>query len=139
MGFIILLLIGGVVFLICKHEEHRDPGNNAPARNAAPAAIPGIIRQETGDMIYFADNPHGIPDKEYRFKYRYMNGTWRAYIKKMPSYNGRNINNVPHRLTDGVNPYICWSGGVNSLEKIQIVSRVWANHAQEYLATGKIF
>ena len=139
MGFIILLLIGGVVFLICKHEEHRAPGNNAAVRNVASATNPNVIHQETGDMVYFANNPYGIPDKEYRFKYKYMNGTWRAYIKKMPSYNGRNINNVPHRLTDGGNPYICWSGSVNSLEKIQTVSRVWANNAQEYLATGKIF
>lgn len=40
---------------------------------------------ETGPMVYYANDNHGRRDKEYRFNYKKVNGSWRAYILRMPS------------------------------------------------------
>jgi hypothetical protein len=86
-------------------------------------------------MIYFANDRHGLADKEYRFNYKRVGGTWRAYILKIPNIRGRN-ESVPHTLHDNTGAYICWSGAVNSLRDMQNISRAWADRAQNYLATG---
>lgn len=95
---------------------------------------------ETGPMIYYANDPHGREDREYRFNYKLVSGSWRAYILKMPSLGGRESGGaVTHRLFDGGNPYVCWDSPVKTLEDMQTISRVWADHIQEYIATGKQF
>ena len=111
--------------------------NTAPV-NAAPAA--GIGKTETGPMIYFANNKHGRRDKEYRFNYKKVRGSWRAYILRMPSLGNRDSSGfVTHRLYDNGRPYVCWDRPVNSLKAMQTISRVWADGIQEYIATGKRF
>ena len=152
MLLIIIVIIVGVIHwhrhgdrLLSRLSNPSNSNNNPPQqRNSAPppshSPVPAnALAGETGPMIYFANNPHNLPDKEYRFSYKRVGGTWRAYILRTPSYAGRSINTVPHRLTDAGRPYICWSGSVGSLEEIQTVSRVWANRAQDYLATGTGF
>lgn len=95
---------------------------------------------ETGPMIYYANDPHGQADREYRFNYKRVNGSWRAYILKMPNLRGREASGVvTHRLFDGRNPYVCWNCAVEKLEDMQTISRVWADNIQEYIATGKRF
>lgn len=109
--------------------------------NHRPRGVPAAERTETGSMVYFANDRHGQADKEYRFNYKKINGTWRAYILKMPDLHGRDANSIPtHRLwDDNHNPYICWKGTVTSLKDMQNISRVWADSIQEYIATGTRF
>ena len=96
---------------------------------------------ETGPMIYYANDNHERRDKEYRFNYKKVNGSWRAYILRMPSLGNRDARSIPtHRLCDDSNNvYICWDKTVNSLKDMQNISRVWADCIQEYIATGKRF
>ena len=95
---------------------------------------------ETGPMIYYANDNHGRRDKEYRFNYKKVNGSWRAYILRMPSLENRSTDGyATHRLWDRSKPYVCWDSPVNSLSDMQTISRVWADNIQEYIATGKRF
>ena len=95
---------------------------------------------ETGPMVYYANDRHGRRDKEYRFNYKKVNGSWRAYILRMPSLGSRSTDgNLTHRFWDGNKAYICWDSPVNSLKDMQTISRVWADNIQEYIATGKRF
>lgn len=133
-----LLLISAVVVLaVVLIEKRKYP---AP-KNESVTEARNMQGVETESMIYFADNPHGMQDKEYRFRYKFVGGSWRAYILKMPSLNGRDPQSIPtHRLWDeSGNPYICWQGSVSSKKDIQNISRIWANSLQEYIATGKRF
>jgi hypothetical protein len=91
-------------------------------------------------MVYFADDPHGSNDREYRFNYRKVNNSWRAYILRMPDLRGRDASSmVTHRLSDDGGAYICWNSDVRTLKDMQAISRVWANSIQEYISTGKRF
>lgn len=95
---------------------------------------------ETGPMIYYANDRHGRRDREYRFNYKKVGGSWRAYILRMPDLRGRDASGtVTHRLYDNGHPYVCWDSAVNSLKDMQTISRVWADNIQEYIATGKRF
>ena len=98
-------------------------------------------KNETGPMVYYANDRHGGKDREYRFNYKKVNGSWRAYILRMPSLGNRDARSIPtHRLwDDSNNAYICWDKTVNSLKDMQNISRVWADCIQEYIATGKRF
>lgn len=99
-----------------------------------------VSSAETGPIVYYAANGYGIGDREYRFNYKKVGGSWRAYILKMPSLRGRaGDGHSTHRLWDGDKPYICWDRSVNSLNDMQSISRVWADSVQEYIATGKRF
>lgn len=116
--------------------------SNANRGNQAIVPIAGTSRSitETGPMVYYANDNHGRRDKEYRFNYKKVNGSWRAYILRMPSLGNRSTDgHATHRLWDGTKPYVCWDRPVNSLSDIQTISRVWADNIQEYIATGKRF
>ena len=96
--------------------------------------------KETGPMVYFANAKNKTADREYRFNYKQVNGSWRAYILHMPSLGSRDASGVvTHRLYDNGNPYVCWDRDVKSLEDMQTISKVWADNIQEYIATGKRF
>ncbi len=97
-------------------------------------------KTETGCMIYFANTGNRRADKEYRFNYKKVGGSWRAYILRMPNLNGRDSGGAAtHRLWDGNQHYICWNTAVTSLKDMQTISRVWADNIQEYIATGRRF
>ena len=106
-----------------------------------PPRQPAVNRNtETGPMVYYANDRHGRPDREYQFNYKRVNGAWRAYILRMPSLGGRDASgHVTHRLFDGTRPYICWDSTVHTLRDMQNISRVWADSIQEYIATGRRF
>ena len=111
-----------------------------PAQSSAaqPASQPSA--DSTGPIIYFATNDFGLPDREYRFDYRKEQGFWKAYILKMPRLQGRSGSfAVTHRMGNTGTPYVCWDRPLRTLEDAQNVSRVWADHLQEYIATGKRF
>ena len=151
MGWLVAFIITSVATVVIVYQSvllsdanHSNANQNNPPRrqNTVSNAVNNIQRtlatgsnSETGAMIYFANDRHGLADKEYRFNYKRVGGTWRAYILKTPNIRGRS-GSVPHTLHDNNGAYICWSGTVNSLRDIQNISRVWADRAQNYLATG---
>lgn len=118
-------------------------GNTTNNTHTTPTTVvhrPLAEQAETGPMIYFADDRHGRQDREYRFNYKKVNGSWRAYILRMPNLCGRDAGGMAtHRLFDNGQPYVCWDSNVRTLKEMQTISRVWANSIQEYIATGKRF
>ena len=113
------------------HVQASEPANRPPV----PASRENIT--ETGPMIYFANDRHERDDKEYRFNYKKVGGSWRAYILRTPSFGDRNTaSGVIHRLRDESGDYICWDRDVNSLKDMQVISRRWADSIQEYISTG---
>ncbi|MGN0485431.1 MAG: hypothetical protein ACI4HI_17975 [Lachnospiraceae bacterium] len=93
-----------------------------------------------GPCVYYANDRHQQRDKEYKFYYKKVEDSWRAYILRMPSLGGRDPSGVvTHRLYDNGSPYVCWDSPVNSLKDMQTISKVWADNIQEYIATGKLF
>lgn len=146
---LVIVVVGGIKLITLANRNPRNGrGGNGAAngntdRTAAPTpgAVPGrISTTETGPVVYFANNPHNLSDKEYQFNYRLVGNSWRAYILRMPSLNGRSPSGLlTHRLFDNGQPYICWDKAVSSLKDIQTISRIWANNIQEYIATGTRF
>lgn len=135
--------IGKILYEL-NHDGNVIAGTYAPGnQRAAPARTSFGYRPEvteTPPMIYYANDRHGRGDKEYRFHYKKVGGSWRAYILRMPSLGNRDSSGVAtHRLYDGGRPYVCWDSPVNSLRDMQAVSKVWADHIQEYIATGRRF
>lgn len=139
----VVIVIAGILVYNSRTKEttarptenlHRNP----PQQNRT---VPFSQKNETGPMVYYANDRHGGTDREYRFNYKKVNGSWRAYILRMPSLGNRDARSIPtHRLwDDNNNAYICWDKAVNSLKDMQNISRVWADCIQEYIATGKRF
>lgn len=111
-----------------------------PAGNTTSRRVSEHRITETGPMVYFANDRHGNGDREYRFNYKKVNGSWRAYILRMPDLRGRSDGCVEtHRLRDGNSFFVCWDSPVKSLKDMQNISRAWADAIQEYIATGKRF
>ena len=141
-GFILALVAIAASIVITRYicSSNGNTANNnhtapVPASPRSPAE-----RTETGPMVYFADDRHGRQDREYRFNYKKVNGSWRAYILLMPNLCGRDAGGMAtHRLFDNGQPYVCWDSKVKTLKEMQTISRVWANSIQEYIATGKRF
>lgn len=92
--------------------------------------------------------------RQYRASYRTLDGaanyvfafeeqsdgTWRVYIERQPSYQGRATGaHSTHRLSDGNRKYICWTQPLLSLTAAKQVAAVWADKTQEYIRTGRTF
>lgn len=134
-----------VLTLVVKKKENGNKPAQAnevliPQRTVQSPAPIIALPEETGVMVYFANDNHNQRDKEYRFNYKKVSGSWRAYIIKMPSLGNRDSSGaVTHRLYDNGNPYVCWDSPVATLRDMQAISKVWADSIQEYIATGKRF
>lgn len=148
MMWIVILVIGAVatgkiIYMIHRNQSENNTAAAGGNERIVPAGNNNTINRnasETGPMVYYANDNHGRRDREYRFNYKKVNGSWRAYILRMPSLGGRDSSGtVTHRLYDGTKPYVCWDSRVNSLKDMQTISRVWADSIQEYIATGKRF
>ena len=145
--YIIWIVIGIAVLVKLFGRNGNNAGNNnrnngnagrRAASGRGTATQPG--RNETGTIIYYANNPHGLADKEYRFNYKKVGTSWRAYILKMQSLGGRDDSgHKTHRLYDNGAPYVCWDRPVATLADMQNISKVWADSLQEYIATGRRF
>lgn len=138
------LIIAVISFVtVCKITYQAYQSKHTSASTGGQYATTPVTcsQSETGPMIYYADNPHNRRDCEYRFNYKKVDGSWRAYILRMPSLSGRDGDlHTTHRFTDGHGTYwVCWDTPVSSLKDMQTISRVWANNVQEYIATGKRF
>lgn len=142
MAVIASVAIGKVIYQIVHNHANVSTTNVGGNEDIKPVqeGQAMISANETGPMIYYANDRHGRKDKEYRFNYRRVGDSWRAYILRMPSLGGRESSGVvTHRLYDGNKPYVCWDSPVKSLKDMQTISRVWADNIQEYIATGKHF
>lgn len=115
-------------------------GGQMPAAPISDALRERRVPQETGPMVYFANDRHGSRDKEFQFNYKKVNGEWRAYILRMPGLGGRDSGAAAtHRHFDGGRPYICWDTPVRNLKDMQNISKVWADNILEYIVTGRRF
>lgn len=146
--YVILIAIG--ITAVCKitsmiiKKRNRRSSTTTTAHQSAPEHRNA---NETGVMVYYANDRHGRSDREYRFNYKKVYDTqfqkycWRAYIVRMPSLCGRDPDlHKTHRFTNGSGQYwVCWDSPVNTLKDMQAISRVWADSLQEYIATGKLF
>ena len=146
--YVILIAIG--ITAICKitsmiiKKRNRRSSTTTTAHQNAPEHRNA---NETGVMVYYANDRHGRSDREYRFNYKkeydskFQKYCWRAYIIRMPSLCGRDPDlHKTHRFTNGSGQYwVCWDSPVNTLKDMQAISRVWADSLQEYIATGKLF
>jgi hypothetical protein len=54
------------------------------------------------------------------FRYRYKNGTWRAYFHHPPKSRD-------HVLSDEDGYYVCWSDSLKSEEAARQVAQLWVN------------
>ena len=154
--YVILITVG--LTAICKITSmiiKRKKSASTPTRSTTTGTtstsrqLPANTRNqnETGVMVYFANDKHGRADREYRFNYKRVYDSkfekycWRAYIVRMPSLCGRDPDlHKTHRFTNGNGQcWVCWDSPVNSLKDMQAISRVWADSLQEYIATGKTF
>lgn len=139
---VVIVIAGILIYGNCTKEVPPRPAEiiqrTMPIQNRG---IPLSQKNETGPMVYYANDRHGGTDREYRFNYKKENGSWRAYILRMPSLGNRDAGSIPtHRLWDNNNNvYICWDRTVYRLKDIQNISREWADCIQEYIATGKRF
>ena len=135
----VIKIITQVVHNSYKRNSQTDArhNTNVPVQSSNPIIASS---NETGPMVYFANDNHHQKDNEYRFNYKKVSGSWRAYIVKMPSLGTRDKSGlVTHRKYDNGNPYVCWDQPINTLKDMQTISRVWADNIQEYIATGKKF
>lgn len=146
--YVILIVIG--LAAICKIAYmlfKKSQVESVPVATQTQNSSTNRNSNETGVMVYYANDRHGRSDREYRFNYKRVYDsnlqkyTWRAYIIRMPSLCGRDANlHKTHRFTNGNGQYwVCWDSAVNSLKDMQAISRVWADSIQEYIATGKLF
>lgn len=141
MFWVVLAVIGITAFCKVTYQVYRSRSTDDHSSNTPISSNQYRSQDETGPMVYYANNPHGRRDCEYRFNYKKVGGSWRAYILRMPGLCGRDGDlHKTHRFTDGHGAYwVCWDSPVNSLKDMQAISRVWANSVQEYIATGKRF
>jgi len=145
MPIVIAVIVITTCLKICRliSRNQNNTITSIDSGNQAITLISNSARSanETGPMVYYANDNHRFRDKEYRFNYKKVNGFWRAYILRMPNLGNRSEDgHSTHRLWDGNNEaYICWDSPVKTLSDMQNISRVWADCVQEYIATGKRF
>jgi hypothetical protein len=98
--------------------------------------------------VYIANDRHGSDDREYRFVYSYTYDTaaraysWHARIVRMPDLRGRDAStHRTYRWKDEDGQYwVSWdysSCPATSPQEMQAIAHMWADHIQEYIATGK--
>ena len=78
---------------------------------------------------------------DYRFSFEEQrDSTWRAYIVRQPSYQGRSEGaHITHRLSDEGRKYVCWDSPLRSLSQAKSVASLWADLTQRYIRTGASF
>lgn len=71
---------------------------------------------------------------------RQRDGTWRPYIERQPSYQGRTDDqHSTHRLSDSGRKYVCWNKPLHSEAEAKTVAALWADATQQYIRNGTAF
>ena len=80
------------------------------------------------------------PGGDYAFDHRQVNGSWRAYIVRQPSYRGRSESlHDTHRLRDGSRLFVCWTRPVLTRKDSVAVARLWRKKTDDYIRCGTSF
>lgn len=78
----------------------------------------------------------GQADFQFAFE-KQMDGTWRIYIEKQPSYGNKlAYPHITHRMQDGSRWHIDPPVTINSLEHAKCISVSWAEKTQRYIRMG---
>ncbi|MDA1231856.1 MAG: hypothetical protein O2856_13875 [Planctomycetota bacterium] len=109
---------------------NRSPGNEetSSGRDRIPQGTFYTLKYRTKDN-----------EQDYEFSFEEQSdSSWRAYIVRQPSYDGRPDGSHPtHRLSDGGRPYVCWDRPVRTLAEMKAVAALWADCTQNYRKTGR--
>ena len=71
---------------------------------------------------------------------RQGDGSWRAYIERQPSYQGRADDaHSTHRLSDNGRQFVCWDKPLRSEADAKTVCALWADATQQYIRNGTRF
>lgn len=71
---VVIAVSVAVTWCICSTNSNTSNGNQTDATSVNRR--PAQERTETGPMVYFANDRHGRSDREYRFNYKKVNGSW---------------------------------------------------------------
>ena len=77
---IVFIVAGIIIWRLKKDAEHPAAQRTATAQppRQRVRTVPASQKSETGPMVYYANDRHGRRDKEYRFNYKKVNGSWRG-------------------------------------------------------------
>lgn len=91
-------------------------------------------------VVYYVDNYGYYRDGKYVFSIERKEGSWRAYIERMPDLQGRDPSaSITHRLRDGDRRYVCIMGSIKTKDRMISIAKTWARHVQRYIETGETF
>lgn len=80
------------------------------------------------------------PGGDYAFDHCQVNGSWRAYIVRQPSYQGRSESlHDTHRLRDGSRLFVCWTRPVLTFKDSVAIARLWCEKTDAYIHDGTSF
>lgn len=106
------------------------PGNeeSSSGRDRIPPGIFYTLKYRTKDN-----------EQDYEFSFEQQaDGSWRAYIVRQPSYDGRPDGSHPtHRLSNGGRRYVCWDRPIRTLDEMKTVAALWADCTQNYRKNGR--
>lgn len=78
-------------------------------------------------------------DTFYRFRLDQRGNMYRCMILRSPKYRRRSRNwSLTHRIGCLLSPpYICWTEPIRSASDARTICRLWAEHTQQYIRTGR--
>ena len=86
---------------------------------------------------YTAEIPYR--GRTYRFAFEIVNrGLWgfRAYIKRMPSYESRERSNAATWRSGSISPYIWWDKLIYNISEMKAIIALWTRATVMYIADG---
>ncbi|MCH5314748.1 MAG: hypothetical protein J1E81_02450 [Eubacterium sp.] len=88
---------------------------------------------------YYAVTNAAALDHQYKFFVKKVGNGYRCYIRRTPSYRGRDTSNyLPHYWVENKTDkhYICWTGEIKYPEQAKTLCRNWADATQKFIDTG---
>lgn len=99
-----------------------------------------VVTSVPGSVTSVERPPRKVYRRRYRFDYRRVDGSWRAYILRQPDYNGQSeLLCHTHRFLDENGYYVCWSEPIRSRRACRAIAQEWARRTDDYISTGKSF
>lgn len=89
-----------------------------------------IRNGDVGPILYLAKPTLGFKNHLYSFRYKYSNGSWHAYVEKMPS--SALFSDYSYK-----NPYIFFVQPIQSFDEIKRRSFSWADKMQATLSQNE--
>lgn len=77
---------------------------------------------------------------KFRFGFEVRGSNYVAIILSQPSYGGRDPDlHKTHRIDEGGDYRVCWTGPMPTLDDAKIVASLWADFTERYILTGQPF